>query len=37
MIHDYGLYTLGGVITERNADYATIRLRIPGGFSPRLR
>ncbi|NLM30017.1 MAG: 4Fe-4S binding protein [Methanomicrobiales archaeon] len=31
MIHDYGLYTLGGVITERNADYATIRLRIPGG------
>ena len=31
MIGDYGLYTRGGVITERNADYATIRLRIPGG------
>ncbi|NQS78558.1 MAG: 4Fe-4S binding protein [Methanoculleus bourgensis] len=31
MIGDYGLYTRGGVITERNADYATIRLRVPGG------
>ena len=31
MIGDYGLYTRGGVLTERNADYATIRLRIPGG------
>lgn len=37
MIGDYGLYTRGGVITERNADYATIRLRIPGGSSPRPR
>jgi dissimilatory sulfite reductase (desulfoviridin) alpha/beta subunit len=31
MMNNYGLYTRGGVITERNADYATIRLRIPGG------
>ena len=28
---DYALYSRGGVITERNADYATIRLRIPAG------
>ncbi len=33
MMNNYGLYTRGGggVITERNADYATIRLRVPGG------
>ena len=28
---DYTLHTRGGVITERNADYATVRLRIPAG------
>jgi dissimilatory sulfite reductase (desulfoviridin) alpha/beta subunit len=31
MMKDYALYSRGGVITERNADYATIRLRIPAG------
>lgn len=31
MMKDYTLYTRGGVITERNADYATIRLRVPAG------
>jgi anaerobic sulfite reductase subunit C len=31
MMKDYSLYSRGGVITERNADYATIRLRIPAG------
>jgi len=30
-MQDYALYSRGGVITERNADYATIRLRIPAG------
>jgi len=28
---EFGLHTKGGVITERNVDYATIRLRIPAG------
>jgi anaerobic sulfite reductase subunit C len=32
MMNDYSLYSQGGVITERNADYITVRLRIPGGF-----
>jgi len=27
----FGIHTRGGVITERDADYATIRLRIPAG------
>ena len=31
MMKDYTLHTRGGVITERNADYATVRLRIPAG------
>ena len=31
MMKDRDLYTRGGIITERNADYATIRLRIPAG------
>ncbi|BBL67674.1 4Fe-4S binding protein [Methanoculleus chikugoensis] len=31
MIQDHTLYSRGGIITERNADYATVRLRIPAG------
>ena len=31
MIQDHNLHTRGGIITERNADYATVRLRIPAG------
>ena len=31
MMKDYALYSRGGVITERNADYATVRLRVPAG------
>ena len=31
MMKDYSLYSRGGIITERNADYATIRVRIPAG------
>jgi anaerobic sulfite reductase subunit C len=31
MMDEYTLHTRGGIITERNADYATIRLRIPAG------
>ena len=31
MTKDYTLHTRGGIITERNAEYATIRLRIPAG------
>lgn len=29
---DYALYSRGGIITERNADYATVRLRVPAGI-----
>jgi dissimilatory sulfite reductase (desulfoviridin) alpha/beta subunit len=32
MMKDYALYSRGGVITERNADYATVRLRVPAGI-----
>ena len=32
MMKDYTLYSQGGVITERDPDYITVRLRIPGGF-----
>ena len=31
MMQDQALYSQGGVITERNADYATVRVRIPAG------
>ena len=31
MRQDHNLHTRGGIITERNADYATVRLRIPAG------
>ncbi|HQD25633.1 MAG: 4Fe-4S binding protein [Methanoculleus thermophilus] len=31
MMQDQALYSRGGVITERNADYATVRVRIPAG------
>jgi dissimilatory sulfite reductase (desulfoviridin) alpha/beta subunit len=31
MKQDHTLYSRGGIITERNADYATIRLRVPAG------
>jgi anaerobic sulfite reductase subunit C len=31
MMHEFGLHAQGGVITERNADFATLRLRIPAG------
>lgn len=31
MIQDRNLHARGGIITERNADYATVRLRIPAG------
>ena len=31
MMHDHTLYSRGGIITERNADFATVRLRIPAG------
>ncbi|WP_083524739.1 4Fe-4S binding protein [Methanoculleus thermophilus] len=30
-MQDQALYSRGGVITERNADYATVRVRIPAG------
>ncbi len=32
MMKDYALYSRGGIITERNADYATVRLRVPAGI-----
>ena len=32
MMKDYTLYSQGGVITERDPDHITVRLRIPGGF-----
>lgn len=32
MIRDYGIHMKGGVITEREADFCTIRLRMPAGI-----
>ena len=31
MMQDHTLHSRGGIITERNADYATVRLRVPAG------
>jgi len=31
MMQNHNLHSRGGIITERNADYATVRLRIPAG------
>lgn len=31
---DYGVHTMGGVITERDGDLCTIRLRMPAGILP---
>ena len=31
MMQDPTLHSRGGIITERNADYATVRLRVPAG------
>ncbi len=31
MMNDHTLYARGGIITERNADFATVRLRVPAG------
>ena len=34
MAHTYGIHMKGGVITERNADLCTIRIRLPAGDLP---
>ena len=31
MQHDTGIHMKGGVITERNADFSTVRIRAPAG------
>jgi anaerobic sulfite reductase subunit C len=31
MMNDHTLYARGGIITERNVDFATVRLRVPAG------
>ncbi len=31
MIHNYGVHMKGGVITERDSDYCTVRTRMPAG------
>ncbi len=32
MMRDYGIHTKGGVITESNSDFCTIRVRMPAGI-----